>query len=137
INVQGRCEYINLPGTSSSALRMLALSDSVMYSVLLSAPPNATLVVAIPAHDFTRYTGSPCASNIHTLPRPTCAIAKRPCSSNARPSGPPPPDIWMNNPTFTTSPLRVKGNRQIQLPRVTATYSMVSSRFITKPLGLG
>jgi hypothetical protein len=40
-----RCENINLPGTSISAFRIEPLPDSVMNSVLLSAPPNAMFVV--------------------------------------------------------------------------------------------
>ena len=60
------CEYISLPGTSSSALRIVPLSDSVMYSVVRSGQPNATFVVCVPMHDLIRYTGSPRRSNTHT-----------------------------------------------------------------------
>ena len=125
------------PGASSRAVSTEPLTDSVMNSVCRSGPPNATLVVEVPAQVRSTTSGSARWFSTHTTPSPGLATMTRPALSTASPSGPLGPWDVKNALTLDTLPSSSSGTRHTWLPRVTPRYSTRSSGDRATPLGLG
>jgi len=96
-------------------------SDSVMYTVRKSLPPNAQLVVPKPRGDLTTAIGWPNALCIQTSPMPVWQTTTPLAFVNAKPSGPArPPENCKKRPALLTLPLGDNGSRHTALARVTA-----------------